>query len=94
MNHILEYATRIGPIEESTKAVLYCRVSSNAQLRKGDGLGSQETRCRQYAQSKGFEVVNVFLDEGASGGMIDRPGMRAMLQFLKAQKQRSIYRSH
>ena len=70
-----------------SKAVIYCRVSSNAQLRKGDGLGSQETRCRQFAQAKGYEVVQVFRDEGASGGMIDRPGMREMLHFLKRQKR-------
>lgn len=30
----------------TTKAVIYSRVSSAAQMRKGDGLGSQETRCR------------------------------------------------
>ena len=29
------------------KAVIYCRVSSLAQLRKGDGLGSQEVRAFQ-----------------------------------------------
>ena len=30
-------------------AVIYCRVSSVAQLKKGDGLASQETRCREHA---------------------------------------------
>ena len=69
------------------KAVIYCRVSSSAQVRKGDGLGSQESRCRDYARHKGCEVVEVFKDEGASGGMIDRPGMQAMLQFLRVHKR-------
>jgi len=36
-----------GPRHGVTKAVIYCRVSSKAQVRRGDGLGSQETRCRQ-----------------------------------------------
>ena len=72
--------------EQGSKAVIYTRVSSAAQVKKGDGLGSQETRCRQLAQSRGFEVVKVFRDEGSSGGMIDRPGMMEMLKFLKAQK--------
>lgn len=30
-------------------AVIYTRVSSKAQLKKGDGLASQETRCREFA---------------------------------------------
>ncbi len=64
-------------------AVIYCRVSSAAQLKKGDGLGSQETRCREFAKHKDYSVIKVFKDEGASGGMIDRPGMKSMLTFLK-----------
>ncbi|HBR68774.1 MAG TPA: recombinase [Rhodospirillaceae bacterium] len=72
--------------QPGSKAVIYCRVSSVAQVKKGDGLGSQETRCRQYAHSKGYEVASVFRDEGASGGMADRPGILSMFQFLKTQK--------
>ena len=67
-------------------AVIYCRVSSVRQLKEGDGLGSQETRCREYARHKGYDIVQVFRDEGVSGGMIDRPGMQAMLAFLRKHK--------
>ena len=63
------------------KAVIYCRVSDPKQVTRGSGLGSQETRCREYARAKGYEVVEVFRDEGASGGMIERPGMLTMLAF-------------
>lgn len=68
------------------QAVIYARVSSVRQLKEGDGLGSQETRCREYARHKGYGVVQVFRDEGVSGGMIDRPGMQAMLAFLRKQR--------
>ena len=43
-------------------AVIYCRVSSAAQVKRGDGLGSQETRCREYAAGRGYKVVEVFHD--------------------------------
>lgn len=56
-------------------------------MKKGDGLASQETRCREYASHKGYEIVQVFRDEGVSGGMIDRPGMQAMLAFLKKHRR-------
>ena len=74
-----------------SKAVIYCRVSSSAQVKKGDGLGSQETRCREFAQHKGYDVLEVFNDEGASGGMIDRPGMQTMLMFLKRHKKEEFF---
>lgn len=70
------------------KAVIYCRVSSTAQVTKGDGLGSQETRCREYAKHKQYKIVEVFKDEGVSGSLIDRPGMQAMLKFLRASQKK------
>ncbi len=77
--------------EKTQNSLVYCRVSSNAQLKRGDGLGSQETRCRDYAQRKGYEVCEVFRDEGASGSIIERPGMQAMLKFLrKAQNEKFV----
>lgn len=67
---------------KNQKAVIYCRVSSAKQTTRGDGLSSQETRCREFARYKGHDVVGVFTDD-ASGGLIDRPGMLSMLAFLR-----------
>jgi site-specific DNA recombinase len=49
------------------KAVIYCRVSSQQQVTQGSGLESQETRCKNYAASKNYEVAAVFKEEGISG---------------------------
>ena len=65
---------------KSQKAVIYCRVSSAYS-------GSQETRCREYARHKGYEVEQVFKDKGATGSMIDHPGMQLMLKFLYNHNQ-------
>src|SRR5574338_397185 len=67
------------------KAVIYCRVSSAAQTKRGDGLGSQETRCAEYARMRGYEVVHTFTDD-RPGAFVDRPGMKALLAFLKKNK--------
>ena len=69
-------------------AVIYCRVSSAKQVREGHGLASQETRCREFAQLKGYQVVEVFHDEGVSGSLINRPGMHALLTYLQKNKAR------
>ncbi len=67
------------------RALLYCRVSSKSQL-KGDGLNSQEFRCREYARDRGYEVEAVFPDsQTAKGDFMDRPGMVALLAYLDAQ---------
>lgn len=65
-----------------SKAVIYCRVSSEKQVREGSGLDSQEHRCRSYALSLGLEVEKVFKDEGISGGLFDRPAIESLLKYL------------
>ena len=72
--------------ENNQKAVVYCRVSSVKQRIEGDGLASQERRCRDYAAMKGYEVVEVFRDD-VSGGHAMRPAMMAMVKFLKARRK-------
>jgi len=65
-----------------TLAVIYTRVSSKAQVKKGDGLFSLETGCREFASYKGHEVAAVFKDADVPGGITDRPGTKAMLTWL------------
>ena len=67
------------------QAVLYCRVSSVKQTVVGTGLDSQETRCREFARMKGYEVAQVFSDD-VSGSLTDRPGMKAMLAWLRRRR--------
>lgn len=70
---------------EHKQAVIYCRVSSIKQTKVGDGLNSQETRCREFARMKGYAVIEVFRDD-VSGSLIDRPGMKSMLAFLRRRR--------
>jgi site-specific DNA recombinase len=71
------------------KAVIYCRVSSQKQLREGDGLESQRVRCEEFARYRDLEVIEIFRDE-ASGGAVNRPGMKAMIAFLKSKREPHI----
>ncbi len=64
-----------------TKAVIYCRVSSEKQKREGHGLDSQEHNCRQYAKNHDYDVVGVFKDD-ITGGLSERPGFTLMLEAL------------
>lgn len=75
--------------EGPRQAVIYCRVSSTKQTTAGDGLKSQETRCREFARMKGYEVADVFRDD-VSGSLTDRPGMKAMLSYLTKHKKKAV----
>ncbi len=68
------------------KAVIYCRVSSKMQVEEGHGLESQETRCREYATRKEYEVVKTFYEKAVSGGAFDRPSFNAMLDYVRKSK--------
>ena len=67
------------------QAVIYARVSSIKQKTVGAGLASQETRCRDFARMKNYHVVEIFTDD-VSGSLTDRPGMKAMLSFVRKHR--------
>lgn len=67
-------------------AVIYARVSSKKQVKEGSGLDSQDSRCRLYAKANGYSVVATFTDD-MTGSKVRRPGMDAMLSFLKQNKE-------
>ena len=71
------------------KAVIYCRVSSLQQTTQGTGLESQETRCREFADYRSYEVIETFTDE-MSGSAVSRPGMQAMLKFLRRKRKQGL----
>ena len=68
---------------KKAKAIIYCRVSSQRQVNEGHGLDSQEQRCIQYAKSCGYEILDIFRDNGVSGGLFDRPAMKHVLECLE-----------
>ena len=71
------------------QAVIYCRVSSIKQTKDGDGLRSQETRCRDFAARKGYTVTDVFQDD-VSGSLVERPGMKAMLASIRKRRAQGV----
>ena len=79
-------------VAKKKRAIIYCRVSDKKQKHDGDGLHSQEHRCREYASARGYEVDAVFRDDVSGGGdFMKRPGMVALLSYLDAQRARKDY---
>jgi len=71
--------------QEKLIALIYNRVSSVQQETEGSGLLSQEHRCIQYAESKGYivEKERIFHDTFSGGGdFMRRPAMRELLEYI------------
>lgn len=73
------------------KAVIYLRVSSEEQANTGLGIAAQRNACADYCRRKGYEVVGVCMDEGVSGGTLDRPGLMSALSLHDAGAVVVIY---
>ncbi len=72
---------------KQSKAILYTRVSTNAQAEQGTGLEVQEAACLRKAQELGAEVVDILSDEGVSGAFyLSRPGIQKALALLEAKQ--------
>jgi len=72
--------------QSTQPAIIYVRVSGRRQLKEGNGLKSQEQRCRQYAKMKGYSVIAVFREQAKTGGMKIRPEMTELMTFLDSQR--------
>jgi site-specific DNA recombinase len=63
------------------KAVIYARVSTEEQAKKGFSLPSQLEACRKFALDNNYDVVAEYKDD-YSGREIDRPGLNDLRHLL------------
>jgi DNA invertase Pin-like site-specific DNA recombinase len=76
----------VNSIEEchgghSMKAALYARTGSMEHETQ-----DQLLQCRQYALSKGWEVIGIYEDKGISAHELDRLGMKQMISDAELHK--------
>ncbi|MCL4415907.1 MAG: recombinase family protein, partial [Actinobacteria bacterium] len=76
-----------SPIQKANKAVIYIRVSSEEQV-ENFSLKTQEEICRRDAKYKGYEIDQVFREEGKSAKTIlGRPELLKMLDYCRKNKK-------
>ena len=69
-------------MEHRMRTLVYSRVSTDAQEKDGTSLDTQERACKEYAQAKGFGVVENIRDT-ASGFTLERTGIERVRQLLR-----------
>jgi site-specific DNA recombinase len=66
------------------RCVISVRVSTEEQASGGHSLEAQEKVCRALCAARGWDVVAVFSDPGASGKTDRRPGFQKMIAAVRA----------
>ena len=72
--------------EEIKRAVIYCRVSTKEQVDDGNSLVMQERICREYAVKNGYEIAEVFIEQGESAKSADRTQLQILLKYCAIKK--------
>ena len=64
------------------RAIVYSRVSTDAQERDGTSLDTQDRACLEYTRERGWPVLESIRD-AASGFTLDRPGIERLRVLLR-----------
>ena len=64
----------------------YLRVSTDEQAEHGVSLESQKSRIIAYCKSQGWNLHDLYIDDGYSGKDLNRPAMQRLIVDSKAQK--------
>jgi site-specific DNA recombinase len=67
------------------RAIVYCRVSTDAQEREGTSLQTQEEACRHYANARGYTIVAVERDT-LSGAVLERSGLGRLRELIRTRR--------
>ena len=78
-------ASRGAGARPSTQVVGYVRVSTDEQASSGLGLDAQRAAISDECRRRGWELVEVFEDAGASGkSMVGRPALQEALDAVRS----------
>jgi len=72
------------------KAALYARVSTEAQQKEGT-IESQIAELKRQIAAAGHELVKEYIDDGHSGGSLDRPALDELRGALKTDAFSMVY---
>ena len=62
------------------RVAIYTRVSTEDQAREGFSLGAQKERLIAYCEAQGWDITEIYQDEGHSGRNTRRPAYQRMLE--------------
>lgn len=73
------------PKSRPADVACYCRVSTENQI-ENYSIDEQKERLEAFCKAKGWSKPEMFIDPGFSGGTLDRPALRNLLENVKRGK--------
>lgn len=70
-------------MDKPIRAIAYTRVSTLEQANEGISLAAQQKRLAAHCVAKGWELVQVITDAGASAKNLNRDGAREILELVR-----------
>jgi site-specific DNA recombinase len=71
-------------VDEVCRVATYVRVSTLEQANAGYSLEQQSERLLSYCRARDWQIVESYLDPGYSGTTLQRPGLQALLDLVRA----------
>ena len=65
------------------RAIIYARVSTKKQEKKGHSIEAQIKACKTYAELKGWEIVGIYKEPKSGKNIEKRPELQRALSFLE-----------
>ena len=65
------------------RAALYCRVSTEKQVKEGDSIAAQLEALHKYANERKYQIIGTFVDDGISGTKNDRDEFQRMIDLVQ-----------
>ena len=65
---------------QTKRVFIYVRVSTLAQVEEGYSIPQQIERLKKYCEANGWQVVKVYVEDGHSGGTMERPTLQQMFK--------------
>ena len=72
------------------RVALYIRVSTERQANEGDSLEEQESELRKYCDFRKFEIHNIYIERGKSGGNTKRPEYQKLVKDIQQRKIKAV----
>ncbi len=74
-------------LKKTSRAVIYCRVSTKEQVDEGNSLNTQERVCLDYANKNDYEIASIFVEEGESAKTALRPELQKMMKYCTLNRK-------
>lgn len=65
------------------RAIIYIRVSTAKQAEEVFSIPQQKERLEKYCAAMDWEIANVYIDDGYTGGDMERPGLKSLINAVK-----------